>query len=74
MLDTHDEHNPKHPANIKEIEREPHTELEEQQEWNQELLSKIEKYKKGITECIEILEQPNEDNRNYLVINKLKAL
>jgi len=50
MLDTHDTHNPDRPANIDEIECTPQTELEEQQDWNQELLAKIEKTKQIILE------------------------
>jgi len=38
------------PANIEEIECTPQTELEEQQDWNQELLSKINKTKAIILE------------------------
>jgi len=49
-MDTYNEHNPLHPANIEEIECTPQTELEEQQEWNQELLAKIEKTKRIILE------------------------
>jgi len=49
-LNTHDTHNPIHPANIEEIECTPQTELEEQQDWNQELLAKIEKTKHIILE------------------------
>jgi len=47
-LDTHTEHNPKNPIN--EIECTPQTELEEQQDWNKELLSKINKTKAIILE------------------------
>jgi len=38
------------PANIEEIECTPQTELEEQQDWNQELLSKTNKTKAIILE------------------------
>jgi len=47
-LDTYAEHNPLNPIN--EIECTPQTELEEQQYWNQELLSKINKTKAIILE------------------------
>jgi len=47
-LDTYTEHNPLNPIN--EIECTPQTELEEQQDWNQELLSKINKTKAIILE------------------------
>lgn len=41
------------PANVKEIECEPQTELEEQQEWNQELVRKNKKLKSELSklEC-----------------------
>jgi len=70
MLDTHDTHNPLHPANIEEIECTPQTELEEQQEWNQELLAKIEKVKLQIAAIIEI----SENCENTLITNKLKQI
>jgi len=50
IMDTYNEHSPLHPANIEEIECTPQTELEEQQDWNQELLAKIEKTKELIKE------------------------
>jgi len=47
-MDTYNEYNPLNPIN--EIECEPQTELEEQQEWNQELLKKIKKTSELIKE------------------------
>ena len=39
----------------------PLTELEEQQEWNQELLVKIKRAKKQLAWCIELAENGNND-------------
>jgi len=44
----------RNPANINEIEVTPQTELEEQQEWNQELLAKVKKMKTQLTKLAEI--------------------
>jgi len=44
----------RNPANINEIECTPQTELEEQQEWNQELLSKVKKMKAQLKKLAEI--------------------
>ena len=57
------------------------TELEELQEWCRELRAKNTennvnaiKMKIEIKKCLDILESPEYDNRNILVINKLKRL
>jgi len=42
------------PANVNEIECEPQTELEEQQEWNQELVRKNKKLVKQLEKLSEI--------------------
>jgi len=49
-------------------------ELEEQKQENFKLRMKIQDLEIGIAECIEALEQPPLDDRNTLVINKLKRL
>lgn len=61
---------PLQPANLNEIECTPQTELEEQQDWNQELLAKITKAKQQIAEIIEI----SEHCENTLITNKLKRI
>lgn len=60
------------PANQTELP--PLTELEELQEWCAELRAKNLKTKEEIKKCLDILESPEYDNRNILVINKLKRL
>lgn len=51
-MDTYNEYNPLNPIN--EIECEPQTELEEQQEWNQELALKNKKLKSQLEKLAEI--------------------
>jgi protein-disulfide isomerase len=51
-MDTYNEHNSINPIN--EIECEPQTELEEQQEWNQELVIKNKKLKAQLEKLAEI--------------------
>ena len=51
-MDTYNEYNPLNPIN--EIECEPQTELEEQQEWNQELVRKNKKLKAQLENLAEI--------------------
>ena len=53
-IDTYDEHSPLNPVNIEEIECTPQTELEEQQDWNMELLAKIEKMTNQLKKLAEI--------------------
>jgi len=53
-MDTYTEHNPLNPIN--EIECNPQTELEEQQEWNQELVRKNKKLLKQLEKLAEILQ------------------
>ena len=52
MIDTYDEWNPNNPIN--EIETEPQTELEEQQEWNQDLVIKNKKLTAELEKLAEI--------------------
>ena len=66
-LDTYTDHNPNNPINRPEIEVEPLTELEEQQEWNMELCQKIALAKIELKKCIELAEQCN----NTLLYNQL---
>jgi len=47
-------HDPLNPANWEDLP--PLTELEEQQEWNQELLVKIKRAKKQLQYCIDLAE------------------
>lgn len=54
MLDTYDTHSPLNPFNKEE--NEPLTELEEQQEWNMELCTKIHKMKNDLKKLKEIEE------------------
>lgn len=51
-MDTYNEYNPLNPIN--EIECEPQTELEEQQEWNQELVKKNKKLMSQLEKLAEI--------------------
>jgi len=51
-MNTFNEHNPLNPIN--EIECEPQTELEEQQDWNQELVRKNKKLKAQLEKLAEI--------------------
>ena len=44
-LDTYDTHSPLNPSNQEELPEAKYSELEEQQDWNQELCKKIHKMK-----------------------------
>lgn len=66
MIDTYTDHSPNNPINQPEIEVE-YSELEEQQNWNMELCSKIAIAKNDLKKCIELAEQCN----NNLLYNQL---
>ena len=51
--------NPLNPANLEDLP--PLTELEEHQEWNQELLVKIKRAKKQLQYCIDLAENGTND-------------
>jgi len=68
MIDTYDTHNPINPIN--QEENEPLTELEEQQEWNQELLLKLKIAKIQLDKCIELAKQGS----NTLLVTYLKNI
>lgn len=51
-MDTYNEHNPLNPIN--EIEWDPQTELEEQQQWNHDLVAKINKLRLQLEKLAEI--------------------
>ena len=53
-LDTYTDHNPINPINREE--NEPLTELEQQQDWNQDLLKKIQSQKNNLIKLKEIEE------------------
>lgn len=53
-LDTYNEHNPRNPINQEELPKQ--TELQEQQDWNQELLKKIQSQKNDLIKLKEIEE------------------
>jgi len=55
-LDTYDEHNPLNPINKPDFEDISYTELEEQQEWNQDLLKRIQSQKSDLIKLKEIEE------------------
>ena len=57
------------PANLEDLP--PLTELEEQQEWNQELLVKIKRAKKQLQYCIDLAENGTND---LLKINLKKII
>lgn len=75
-MDTYNEYNPLNPIN--EIECEPQTELEEQQDWNQELVRKnkklvaeLEKLSE-IEQCLSIFGKINYEQRKEkkTILNK----
>lgn len=53
-LDTYTEHNPINPINREELPKQ--TELEQQQDWNQDLLKRIQSQKKDLIKLKEIEE------------------
>jgi len=61
-------HDPLNPANWEDLP--PLTELEEQQEWNQELLVKIKRAKKQLQYCIDLA----ENGTNELLKINLKKI
>jgi len=61
-------HDPLNPANWEDLP--PLTELEEQQEWNQELLIKIKRAKKQLDYCIDLA----ENGTNELLKINLKKI
>lgn len=68
MIDTYNDLNPINPIN--QEENEPLTELEEQQEWNHELLLKLKRAKIQLDKCIELAEQGS----NTLLVTYLKNI
>ena len=60
--------NPLNPSNFEDLP--PLTELEEQQEWNQELLVKIKRAKKQLQYCIDLA----ENGTNELLKINLKKI
>ena len=68
MLDTYNDWNPKNPIN--EIELDALTELEQLQEWNQDLLFKIKRAKEQLKFCIDL----SENGTNELLKIKLKQI
>lgn len=53
-LDTYNEHNPNNPINLEELKKQ--TELQEQQDWNQDLLKRIQSQKSDLIKLKEIEE------------------
>ena len=67
-MDTYDSHNPINPINQKELPE--RTELEEAQEYNWELKSKLKKAKKQVDFLIDAYSSSD----NTLLINNLKRI
>lgn len=67
-IDTHNDHNPSAPWNQEEFPA--LSELEQQQEWNMEMKSKIQKAKEQLAYCISLV--PEHQTLLLNNLNKIK--